>query len=160
MNITNKHEVRQLVIEALTELNYKNLVLNSPAAIELMMGTWAVESDGGRWLKQFGNGPARSAWMIEKPTFCDIIKRCNFIHEEVIGMTAKYSSTLSDSDFLLIETNHKLACQIARLKYFLCPEIIPETLEGQAQYWKTWYNTYKGAGTIDKYLSKYNAYVL
>lgn len=160
MNITDKHEVRELVTAALTELNYKNLILNSPAAIELMMGTWAVESNGGHYLKQIGGGQARSAWQIEKPTFCDVIKRCKFQHNEILGMTAKFSSTISDSDFLLIETNHKLACQVARLKYFLCPGSIPETLEGQSAYWKHWYNTPLGAGTAEKYIAKYKTYVL
>lgn len=165
MDIKNKIEVRDLVTEALEELNIKgisgksDILLNKPEAIELMMGTWAVESDGGHFLKQKGGGPALGAWQIERLTFIDIIKRCNFHHAEILGMTSKFSNSISESDFNLLEKNHKLSIQIARLKYFLCPGSIPLTLVDQAKYWKHYYNTPLGGGTIDKYISKYNTYV-
>ena len=34
------------------------------------------------------------------------------------------------------------------------PEAIPSDLQGQAQYWKTHYNTDKGKGTVQGFISK------
>jgi hypothetical protein len=160
MNIQDKNEVRQLIKEACKELNYGKLILDTPEAIELLLGTWACESNGGKYLKQLGGGPALSAWQIEKPTFCDTIKRCRIFHKSILGQTANYSDAIYDSDFYRIELNHKLAIQVARLKYFLSPLVIPKDLEGQAMIWKKVYNTYLGAGTVEKYLQKYKFYAL
>lgn len=160
MNIKNKHEVRALVAEALGELNTHKYTLDTPEAIELLMGTWAAESNGGEWLKQLSGGPARSAWQIEKSTFKDIINRACMDHKEVLGQTAKFSATIDESDYPLIERNHKLAIQVARLKYFLCPGAIPKTLEGQAEYWKKYYNTKFGAGSAAKYIEKYKLFAI
>jgi len=40
----------------------------------------------------------------------------------------------------------------ARLFYLLRPGAIPTTLEGRAQYWKTYYNSIKGKGTVEEYI--------
>ncbi|KAL9658426.1 hypothetical protein ABK040_005970 [Willaertia magna] len=40
----------------------------------------------------------------------------------------------------------------ARLKLLLNPRAIPTTLEGQAQYWKSYYNTDSGAGTVQYFI--------
>lgn len=40
----------------------------------------------------------------------------------------------------------------ARLKYKLIPEPIPTTLHGRAKYWKQYYNSYLGAGTVEHYI--------
>lgn len=42
---------------------------------------------------------------------------------------------------------------MARLKYRLIPEEIPTTREKRAEYWKKYYNTYLGKGTVEHYLS-------
>ena len=163
-NIRNASEVRELIALACFELNFerggKSIRLDMPEAVDLLLGTWAVESNGGKWLKQLNGGPALSAWQIEKPTFLDVINRCRMEHREVLGMTAKDSKDISPGDYYLIEKNHKLAIQIARLKYYLSPGSIPLTVEGRAEYWKKYYNTYLGSGTVAKYLSKYQTYVL
>lgn len=159
MNIQDKNDVRKLVIEACTELNYSLFDLATPPAIELLMGTWAAESSGGANLVQLGGGPARSAWQIEKPTFEDVIKRCGMIPREVISFTAGVHP-ITAMDYPKIERNHKLAIQIARLKYFLIAEKIPENMTGQARYWKKYYNTELGAGTVEKYIELYQTYAL
>lgn len=45
----------------------------------------------------------------------------------------------------------RLCLAFARLHYFWKPSSIPESIQGQAQYWKTHYNTPAGAGTVHKY---------
>lgn len=159
MNIRDKNEVRELIKVSCAELSYGRFDLATDPAIELLMGTWAVESSGGKWLVQLGGGPARSAWQIEKPTFEDVITRSWPVFKEVISYTAGVVH-ISPLDFPKIERNHKLAIQIARLKYFLSPLPIPDSMIGQSQMWKKVYNTHLGAGTVEKYISAYQKYVL
>lgn len=54
----------------------------------------------------------------------------------------------------------ELAFCIARLKYKLRPEPIPADLDGQAHYWKRWYNSYdeNAAGTPEKYIAEWERY--
>ena len=40
----------------------------------------------------------------------------------------------------------------ARLKYKLIPEEVPSDIYERAKYWKKYYNTYKGKGTVEHYL--------
>lgn len=158
MNIQDKNEVRALILESCEELSYGNYVMNQPEAVELLLGTWAQESAGGKYTKQLGGGPALSAWQIERPTFADTINRCKLVHRKILADTAGVGF-ISDVDFPKIERNHKLACQVARLKYFLCPEAIPKDLIGQAEYYKKYYNTVFGKATPEQYIINYNRYV-
>ena len=45
-----------------------------------------------------------------------------------------------------------LSVIFARLKYRLIPSAIPADVNGRAAYWKKWYNSELGAGTVDHYL--------
>ncbi len=47
-----------------------------------------------------------------------------------------------------------LSTIFCRLKYKLRPEPIPASLEARAMYWKLFYNTMKGKGHPDEYISK------
>lgn len=158
MNIQDKNEVRALILEACEELSYGNYVMNQPEAVELLMGTWATESAGGKYTKQLGGGPALSAWQIERPTFADTINRCKLVHRKILADTAGVGF-ISDVDFPKIERNHKLACQVARLKYYLSPKPIPTDLMGQAEMWKEVYNTKFGKGTVEEYILNYHKYI-
>lgn len=46
-----------------------------------------------------------------------------------------------------------------RLHYRLRPEPIPVSLRGRAEYWKEFYNTIAGKGTVTHYLINANAYL-
>jgi hypothetical protein len=157
MNIQDKIEVKQLISEACAQLNYGKTVFDAPEAIELLLGTWAIESNGGKYLRQLGNGPALSAWQIEPLTFRDTIIRCWPNQRYILNLNAGVEH-ISITDFPKIEFNHKLACQVARLKYFLCPGAIPLNMTGQAQYYKKYYNTPLGKATVEKYIEKYQRY--
>ena len=45
----------------------------------------------------------------------------------------------------------------ARAYLLSVPESIPTTLKARAAYWKKYYNTSAGAGTVDKYLKRVTA---
>jgi hypothetical protein len=47
---------------------------------------------------------------------------------------------------------------MARVLYFTFPGDIPSTLEGQAQYYKTHWNTIDGKATTEEYIENYNLF--
>ena len=52
----------------------------------------------------------------------------------------------------ILETN--IAAQIAmcRLHYRRIPKPLPSSIEGQAKYWKKYYNSMAGRGTVEDFL--------
>jgi hypothetical protein len=59
----------------------------------------------------------------------------------------------------LIHDNDRLACLMARVHYLRVSEAVPEDLRGQAGYWKRYYNTRLGKGTVEGYMDKWNQIV-
>lgn len=61
-------------------------------------------------------------------------------------------------DIELVEWEHLrynvvLSMVWARLKYKLVPEKIPETMEARSRYWKQYYNTEAGKGSVEHYIA-------
>jgi len=58
--------------------------------------------------------------------------------------------------FMTVPSGDPLAVLFARLHYlFRTKDPIPATVEEQAAYWKRWYNTIAGAGTVAEYLGNW-----
>ena len=53
----------------------------------------------------------------------------------------------------------KLCFIFCRLHYLLRPEEIPLSLRGRAEYWKQFYNSMAGKGTVRHYMDNANAYL-
>ena len=51
----------------------------------------------------------------------------------------------------ILTTNILAQIVVCRLHYWRVPKPMPESLDEQALYWKKWYNTAKGAGTISHF---------
>jgi hypothetical protein len=134
------------------------LGLHSPDAEELMMGTCAQESRGGTYLKQV-NGIAYGAWQMEPATHDDIWKR--FLPNQHIKCSLMVNHcqirTKPDSSIMVYHLTY--ACAMARLHYFRKPGVIPKTLAEQAEYWKVNYNSLKGKGTPEEYITSYEAFI-
>lgn len=54
-----------------------------------------------------------------------------------------------------LDDNDKIGCLFARLHYIRVPEPIPDTIPDQARYWKRYYNTVAGKGTVDEYVDNW-----
>ena len=133
----DKTQLRDLIISVLTKAN-----VYSGDATELLMGTAAQESHLGKYLYQKGNGPARGIFQCEPATERDIWT--NYL---------KYREKKKEAIWIITEhagwgpwLMYDLAYQIliCRYHYLRCPGKIPSSIEGQARYWKQFYNTYKG----------------
>jgi hypothetical protein len=54
-----------------------------------------------------------------------------------------------------LESNLSYSIVMARTHYLRQPGAIPVTIEGQAAYWKQYYNTPLGVGTEEEYMQNY-----
>ena len=149
-----KTQLRNLVKKVITDMDYY-----SPEAEELILGTIAQESAGGKYLKQLGSGVAQGICQMEKATHDDIVE--NFLeYKRIIREDIIKASGVPYLDFKFLESNLAYSIAMCRAHYLRFPEAIPKTLEGQAAVWKRCYNTYLGAGTEEEYIRNYKKYVL
>ncbi len=140
----------------------KNLGLYSPEAVSLIYNTGLVES-GYRFLRQMGSGPARGFFQCEPWVAVDICNNYLKYRDKRLKKASSASNVYwhtfidpneSDWDFIL-ESNLAAQIVMCRLHYRRVPKPIPDKddIPGQAEYWKKYYNTDKGRGTIQHFLS-------
>lgn len=123
-----------------------------------MMGTCAQESKAGTYFKQV-QGIALGAWQMEPATHDDIWKRYLPNQPIVCNKMANHCQIRTQPTAEIMIYHVTYACAMARIAYCRHKEIIPKTLEEQAQYWKKYYNTEKGAGKPEEYIANYEAFV-
>jgi hypothetical protein len=119
----------------------------------LLLETFSAES-GLKHLRQT-NGPALGLGQVEPATYEDV---CNYTRRKGMAFLGKtlycvYGDHYRDfppPDYLC--TDLRLQIVISRLIYWRVPQAIPETLDKRAAYWKTYYNTPLGRGTVQHYL--------
>jgi len=139
-----KKSIRKLVKRVLKDLN-----LYSEEAVNLVMRTGMAES-GFRNLEQV-NGRAIGFFQVEPLTAFDIWENFVMARPKYRDVLLRYG--FDESDIIFIVTSN-IALQIAlcRLHYRRVKDPIPLSLQDQAVYWKTWYNTRMGKGTIKHFI--------
>ena len=142
-------QFRDYVVEPTLE----DLGLMSAAASELVIGT-ALQESHLTYIKQLGNGPALGVCQMEPNTHDDIWK--NFL---------AYRNVLSDAVLDIggpepqeLIWNLKYSVAMCRIHYRRVSSPLPQAgdVEGQAQYWKTYYNTELGKGTTQEYIDNWS----
>ncbi|MEX1368658.1 MAG: hypothetical protein AB1Z98_36355 [Nannocystaceae bacterium] len=132
----------------------------SQGAAQLLLGTALHEGGGLRYRRQIGGGPGRSFFQIEVATHDDIWD--NYLVYNA-SLAARVESLIPAGANKLneLENNDNYAAAMCRVHYLRQPGALPafNDLEGQARYWKQYYNTPLGAGTTTKYLDDWNTYV-
>jgi hypothetical protein len=173
--VIDPRDFRELVIRPALEA----IGLWSPAAEELLMDTAAVESRGGRFLRQVGAGPALGPFQMEPATHDDLWD--NFLRfrpelrERVLRLLfprGRVPTTILDPSVEGGEPNWRpeaerlawdlrYAAAMARLVYRRRPEPLPRTddVAGMATYWKRWYNTEGGKGDVAGFVAAYERFV-
>lgn len=123
-----------------------NLGLYSEAAENLLIGTALVESRA-RYLVQI-HGPARGLWQMEPATHDDIWANFLAFQPELARRVHNCAVRYNDPDELV--WNLRYAAAMCRVHYQRVPEKLPQARDAQAMavYWKRYYNTLRGAGTI------------
>jgi len=119
---------------------------------ELLIMTYAIESDGGTKLYQYGDGPARGIFQMEGATEKDIWE--NFL---------KYKPELIrhfDGVQRHLAGNIVYQILMARMHYLRNKNAIPKHTEvlKLAQYYKDVWNTRDGKSTVQMAVQKYVQY--
>lgn len=150
------NDLRKLIEETLGKLSQlpSQPSINRPETVELLMGTCAQESHLGKYRRQLGGGPALGIFQMEPATFRDIRDNYLAYHEDLRNKIMEISgvSALEPED--LVE-NDRLAVCMARAHYSRVREAIPASLDGWARYWKQYYNTPLGKGTVEEFVANY-----
>ena len=133
------------------------LGLWSPAAEDLILGTCAVESRMGHYLVQVG-GPALGICQMEPVT-----------HDDIWENYLAYKHRLADVvESLVVQPvaralvfDLRYAVAMCRVHYLRCPEALPKhgDVNGYGAYWKKYYNTPLGKGSVQKFVDAYHKYV-
>ena len=138
------------------------------AVARLLMGTAATESLL-RYRRQIGFSMdklpgAWGLWQTEQHAVIDSI-RYLWRRGDVLANAARFVdlAELFHSDMLTtmrrIHDDDRFAVLFARLHYLRVAESVPDDLRGQAWYWKRYYNTRLGKGTIDGYIRNWQTIV-
>jgi hypothetical protein len=133
-------------------LQYMGPPYNSPAAVNLLLGTAVVESKL-TYLRQLGGGPALGLYQIEPATLTDVYKNyLDYRPDLRERLHRRFINQLTGPQKLV--GNLHFATMIARLIYYRAPGALPEAhdLHGLADYWKAHYNTEQGAGDPDEFV--------
>ncbi len=119
---------------------------NAPAmvletiAVETQMGTYPdTTENSGHGLTQF-----------DKIGFDDTVARTRTRDKEIVKNVFGYD--LDELTVRDLDENPELAIIMCRLKYKLIPEPFPTDIVSRAAYWKRFYNSTMGKGTIEHYL--------
>ena len=118
-------------------------------ALKLLMETAQAETGSGTIRdssKLAGMGITQFDWV----GFRDTLARTN--NENKGKILDYFSIHIEWVTWEELRYNPLLSMIFTRLKYKLIPEEIPITLEGRATYWKKYYNSEDGKGTIEHYL--------
>ncbi|NHJ39631.1 MAG: hypothetical protein FK731_06310 [Asgard group archaeon] len=155
-----------LILKDIIELVTTRLKLENNSATNLLLGTAAIESHCGKWFRQKGLEDNRydgafGIFQMELKTHTDIWNFVILKKQLFLDVTGGLRiDTLSDEYNLMYNIPYAVA--MTRLHYWRFPESLPDAddIEGLARYWKKYYNTELGKGTIDHFIECYNKYIL
>jgi hypothetical protein len=133
------------------------------AAENLLLGTMAQESKFGTYVKQLGGGPALGIYQCEPATHDDLWK--NFImhrprlNNMLLQLSLSRTMLIPNVEDLIYSL--KYATAVARVHYWRVREGLPahDDVKGLGGYWKAYYNTYLGRGTVTEFVDNYARYV-
>ena len=138
----------------------------SDDAIHLVMATGIVESRY-EYIRQMGDGPARSFWQVEAATAVDNLAHYLKHRKKLMGKCAeaslvdlKHWQNLDEKLWEeILEKNIAAGIVHCRLKYWRVPKKMPNSIEGQAEYWKKYYNTEGGKGDPEHFIEACKKYL-
>lgn len=126
----------------------------------LLLETMAVESDFGKYTTQTNGGPAVGIFQMESATAADILDNYVFYRPELKRLLNSHIKPAGKCNWkMLLVNDQTLATIMARIHYMRVPAPIPNNRIGRAAYWKTYYNTRLGKGTVAKYMDKAVRYI-
>ena len=143
-------QIRSLIHSTCSQMGEKYA---SKDAVMLVLATGIVESRY-EYIRQMGDGPARSFWQVEPASAVDNCQHYLKYRSGLMKDCAKASLVnlrywqIYEEDIWaeILEKNIAAGIVHCRLKYRRVPKKLPRSIEGQAEYWKKYYNTEGGKG--------------
>lgn len=123
-------------------------------AITILMETSAGETRLGEYRDPTPNGAGRGVTQVDKGTFDWLQEKAckakpGSWQSKVLKHFGIDLARVAHDD---LDYNPLLAMLWARMRYLTVTAPIPVTREGRAKYWKQFYNTSAGKGTVEHYL--------
>lgn len=146
-------QLRQAVETVLKQANRY-----TPELTELLLGTAAVESDGGRYIRGLA-GPELGIFQMAPQTI--VFTWQKVLDDQELGRMfdrANYSRKMTAralEEKMMWDLQFQILMAVAYYKIASNNRETPKTVYGQAKFWKDYWNTFLGAGTVDKYVEKY-----
>lgn len=142
----NGRSVLEIAIEVCDVLGH-GLNKMGPA---LLAETAAVETQLGNYKDPTPNGAGYGICQFDLIGFQDVIRRTRARDKaKVLDYFGYY---LDGSKLEDLGDDPLLSLIFCRLKYRLIPDLIPTDIVSRASYWKRWYNSELGKGTVEHYL--------
>tara|TARA_E500000331_G_C17238731_1_gene706060 strand:- start:1496 stop:1951 length:456 start_codon:yes stop_codon:yes gene_type:complete len=145
-----KNDIKNIINEVLTKLEKATGIRKTREAEALIYETGNAET-GYRNLVQMGGGPAVSFFQLEPATIQDIFNNYVEYRQPLVEVLIEFGLDPANLEFC-VKTNIAIAICMCRFHYRRVPSEIPKTKEQRAIYWKEYYNTNLGKGTIDHFL--------
>lgn len=130
----------------------------SPEAQELVLGTCVQESGGLQYIKQLGNGPALGVGQMEPATHDSLYANFLVYQPHLLALVKEIEPSCS-SKALLWNLRYSAAMTRVHYRALKAPLPKPGDIQAQAAYWKKYYNTAAGKGTVEEYLRNWNKHV-
>ena len=133
----------------------------SQSAEDLILGIGAQESHY-QYVQQIGGGPALGYWQMEPATHDDCYTNfLDYPHRATLRgaiVALLQGSPISASAMV---ANLPYAVAMARVRLLRAPEALPLAgdIDGYAAYWKQWWNTPEGAGTVAEFLDNWQRFI-
>ncbi len=149
-------QMLSLIKDTLEDMGHKYY---SHEAMMLIYNTGLVESKYKYLMQKGGNNIARGFFQCEPYTAVSVCKDYLQYRESLMKKVAeicyldwKYFISPNNDDWKkILTTNITAQIVFCRLHYWRVPKKLPKTIDEQARYWKKWYNTEKGAGTVEHF---------
>lgn len=126
----------------------------SQSAENLLVATAMIESNLSTLIQD--GGPALSWWQIEPKTYQDCLRYLKSFNTKEIKEAILSACFLQifPADAGALMWNVRLACLMARIKYYMRPEQLPKPkdYEGMYKYYKNFYNSNLGDATEQRCL--------
>lgn len=129
----------------------------SMAAENLLMGT-AVHESRLSYLYQI-KGPALGLYQMEPATFSwlwdDWLEKRPALKEKFRDFAGGWRVAMPESEMV---GNLYFATALCRLRYWVAPGRLPDPddVRALAEYWKRYYNTEHGRGTVEQWIDAYS----
>jgi hypothetical protein len=144
--ITRKSQVKEFAQDVCDVLGHGS----TSQAVNILVRTCAQETGLGTVKDRHWRVAGVGLMQIDEIPFYDAINRSK--HVDIHNIQAAFGIDLLQVTHEESAFSPLISMIVARLFYKLVPDVFPDSLEGQALYWKRVYNSFSGKGTADEFI--------